>query len=841
MDEVKGFKRFTLNARNIILKGYEEAHRNNSKEYRAIHLFFVMLIDEQNLVRDVFERLGVDIDKTILRLRERIANQSIESSESAVSVKPSFSNELKQILNDAFVVASKMNYVYVGTEHIILSMFKSSKIDFVNDVKKVGISYEVLQKTISTLNSATGALQDNVNNSAQPSLSSFLEDDLQDDNSLPFFCTNMNDQVEKGEYLQVQGRDEEIQRLLHILSRKTKNNPILVGDAGVGKTAIVEGLAARIVKGEVPNSFADKTVMSLDIASILAGARLRGDVEERINSVIQEVIEDGDTILFIDEVHTIVGAGAAGAKDSMDIANILKPYLTKSDLSIIGATTYDEYSKYFETDSALTRRFQSITVEEIDIPSAKEIMYTISKDFEKYHKVKIHKDALDESVELSAKFIQDRYLPDKAIDIIDEASASIKIGREVAIEPELQMLSEKLVKKQKKKQKAIEANKLKDAAKYKKEEDAIVKSIEGIISGEKKVKKSYPKSVTTALVRDIILNWTKIPIVASDISDKTLKDLEDRLSKRVIGQQRAVGNVTKAMQRSHLGLNEGTRPLASFLFLGPTGVGKTELAKTLAKELFGSSDLLYQIDMTEFMEMHSVSKLIGSPPGYVGHQEGGQLTTFVRRKPYSVILFDEIEKAHPDTLNLLLQILEEGHLTDSKGIKVSFKNTVVIMTSNIGAEKVAADSSLGFDIEIPKSEEEQIKEAYDDMENRLMEELRRVLRPELLNRIDSINVFKGLNEKECLQITRNIVDDLIMRLVPKGIVLEVSSKVYELINVQGYSKEYGGRNIRRKVQELLEDGLAQFLISSKIVRKKGDVVKISASVKNDSLVFVFNK
>lgn len=839
MDEVKGFKRFTLNARDIISRGYSFAQKSNAKEYKAIHLFYTMLEDEKSMVRDVFERLGVDIQNTLNRIKERLVIPAVNQETSTITVKPSFSAEIKKILNDAFQVAVEMKSVYVGTEHIVLSMFKIDSIDFVADVKKAGITYDLLKKTFQAISHASAALKPM---GAPPmNFSAFTKnlgiDEGESDASLPFFCRDMNELAAKGEYMEVIGRDKEIQRLLHILSRKTKNNPILVGDAGVGKTAIVEGLVSRIVKGNVPASFLDVKVMSLDIASILSGARLRGDVEERITSIIEEVMEDGNTILFIDEIHTIVGAGSAGARDSMDIANILKPYLTKSDLSIIGATTYDEYSKYFETDSALSRRFQPIIVEEIDIESAKEIMHKISKDFEKYHNVTIQREAIDEAVELSAKFIQDRYLPDKAIDVIDESAASIKIGREIAIEPELSTLGERLIKIQGKKEKALEVNNLGVAAKYKKEEDSIVKEIEEILSGAKKVKKTYPKSVTSTLVREVIVNWTKIPIVASDITDKTLADLEQRLSQRVIGQQKAVTNVSKAMQRSHLGLNDGNRPLASFLFLGPTGVGKTELAKTLAKELFGSKDLLYQVDMSEFMEMHSVSKLIGSPPGYVGYQEGGQLTTFVRRKPYSVILFDEVEKAHPDTLNLLLQILEEGALTDSKGIKVSFKNTIIIMTSNIGAENVASDGRLGFDISLNDKEVELIDQAYSDMEVKLLEELRRSLRPEFLNRIDSINVFRGLNKSDCLLITRNIIDDLIVRLVHKGIVLDVSSSVYDYVNQEGYSVEYGGRNIRRKVQELVEDGLAAFLISSNIKKKKKDVVRVQLKLKGGKLAF----
>jgi ATP-dependent Clp protease ATP-binding subunit ClpC len=823
---VEGVNRLTLNARRAVAQGYELAKQYKYPQYRIMHLFLALLMSKDGFVNEVFARLAVDIDSTTERIKQELTKNSDKGELVTQTV---FSEEMKKLLNESFVVASELGHVYVGTEHLLLAMFKLDDIDFIKEMKNVGITFSVLKNTTQSIGT-------------YPILNSSWEDQSEDDadgerSVLPFFCKDMVEQSKNGEFMKITGRDNEIRRLIHILSRKTKNNPILVGDAGVGKTAIVEGFVNMLVAKQVPNSFLNKRVINLDIAAILAGARLRGDVEERLTSVINEVMDDGNTILFIDEIHTIVGAGSAGGKDSMDIANILKPYLTGSELSVIGATTLDEYSKYFETDSALTRRFQPIMVDELSIDSAKEVLYNLAPSFEEYHKVKIDKRAVEQAVVLSSKFIQDRYLPDKAIDIIDEAAASVKIGRERAIEPELSKLGEKLVSVQKKKNLAVKSKNMPKAAMLKKEEESLLDQVQDVLDGKIKATKKYSKRVTEELIKEIIVDWTKIPLVASDISNKKLKDLASNIKKRIVGQDRVVENIAMAIQRSHLGLNGGGRPLASFLFLGPTGVGKTELAKTIAKELFGSSNLLFRIDMSEFMEMHSVSKLIGSPPGYVGYQEGGQLTTFVRRKPYSVILFDEIEKAHPDVLNILLQILEEGELTDGKGLKVSLKNTIIVMTSNIGASDVSKDNHLGFDVNLGKKRDAEIDIAYEEMREKIMEDLQLTLPPELLNRIDLIDIFRGLNKKDCLEITKILVNDFIIRILDQGIMLDVSSDVINLINEEGYSEEYGGRNIRRKVQELLENSLTQFLLESDIPVKRKSVMQINADMSGKKLVF----
>lgn len=834
----KGLNRFTQNARNVINRGYEIARQYKYKEYKIIHLFYALIQDSNGLVAEVFNRVGVDVESTRKQIEEEFKTYSKVSNDLALQdidiliddQNASFSKEIKGLINQSFIVASNLKHPYVGTEHLLLSLFQIEGIDFIEDLKNLGINYDVLKSTLF-----------NVANYSMLSNSDKIELDPEvrgmASSSLPYFTRDMNEVSQNNGYGNITGREDEIKRMINILARKTKNNPILVGDAGVGKTAIVEGLVNKIVQKKVPASFLERKVISLDVGSILAGARLRGDVEERINSVINDVMSEGNVIVFIDEIHTIVGAGSAGGKDSLDIANILKPYLTNSNLSVIGATTVDEYTKYFETDSALSRRFQPIFVDELNVDAAKEVVQGLVKEFEDYHRVKIKPEAVNAAVELSSKFIKDRYLPDKAIDLIDEAAAGVKVGREIAMEPELNNLGSQLLEIQKKKEAALQKPDYNKASEYKARESEIIDEIEDVVDGRKKTDRKFSKIVNEEIIKDIIVEWTKIPIAASDISDKKLKNLSENLKKRIIGEDHVIDKVALAIQRSHLGLSGNTRPLASFMFLGPTGVGKTELAKSLAHELFGSDDLIYQINMSEYMEAHSVAKLIGAPPGYVGYQEGGQLTSYLRRKPYSVILFDEIEKAHPDVLNLLLQILEEGEINDGKGNKTSLRNCIIVMTSNIGAEEVSSDAKLGFDVHLDDVEKSEVDEAYEDMRDRIMEELKFTIRPEILNRIDLIDIFRGLNKDDTLKIARKFVDEFIIQILPKGIYLTVGEDVIKKINDDGYSKEYGGRNIRRKVQEILENSLTEYILRSKIAKKRKEAIKLKATMRNDKVVY----
>lgn len=829
-DQIKGVNRLTANARRIIEQSYLTAQKYNYKELKAIHLFYTLLQDKGGIVFEILNKLGVDIESSSNRIISEF--QEFQKVNEPV-FQTTFGEEIKDVINESFVVAFNLTHLYIGTEHLLLGMFNLKNIPFIEELKSLGLNGDTIKRTLVSVGNYNA-----LNSILKPQEpAQFGEMPVEGRSALPYFTRNMNEIAEEGGYPNISGRDSEIQRLIHILARKTKNNPILVGDAGVGKTAIVEGFVNAIVHKKVPASFINAKVLSLDIGSILSGAKLRGDVEERVSAVINEAMSDANTIIFIDEIHNIVGAGSAGGKDTMDIANMLKPYLTNSNLSIIGATTQDEYGKYFETDSALTRRFQPITVEELSEDSAKQVISKITPELEKYHNVKISADAITSAVELTSKFIRDRYLPDKAIDVLDEAAASVKVGREKALEPQINELSDKLVELQNKKNKALKDQDFKNAANYKEKEELIVEEIQEVINGKKKTGVKYSKVVSEDLIKEIIVDWTKIPIAAADISDKKLKDLAINLKKRIVGEDRVIDNVAQAVQRSHLGLNGGSRPLASFLFLGPTGVGKTELAKTLARELFGSEKLLYQINMSEYMEMHSISKLIGSPPGYVGFQDGGQLTTFVKRKPYSVVLFDEIEKAHLDVLNILLQVLDEGELTDGKGNRVSFKNTIIIMTSNIGADDISEDSKLGFDIEVDLIKKDEMEEAFEDMKDRVMEELRETLRPELLNRIDLIDIFRGLNKEDCLQIAKLITEELVKRMVSLGIVLEVGESVIKKINEEGYSKEYGARNIKRKVQEILENGLAEYLLKLKLPKKRKELLKVKVDLVGDKVKF----
>ncbi len=822
-DELTGLQRFTDNAKQAVVNAHEVARVHHNPEVGQIHVFQSLIQNPTSLISNIFEQIGLDMEKTKQSVVAEIKSRSQEGS-----VKPRFSTELKDLINQSFLVAERLAHVYVGSEHLLLAMIEISKEQFVEELISLGLTAERVTSIITSIaNYPPGILSQ----TAQ-----FTNGEEDHDGDLPFFCRDMNKMSAKGEFLNITGRDTEIERLIHILARKTKNNPILIGDAGVGKTAVVQGLVQRILRGDVPPSFIDKQVLAIDISAIIAGAKVRGDVEERILGLVNDVMESENKIIFIDEIHMIMGAGGSGGRDPMDIGNILKPYLTDSRLRVIGATTNAEYRRYFDDDPALSRRFQPIEVPEIDKQSAVEILRNLRKDFEDYHGVKIKDEALTAAVDLSSKFITDRYLPDKAIDLVDEAAASLKIGREISIEPELSALGEKLMSAQKHKEAALTKENLKLAATHKQTEEQINDQIADLMEGTHPVI-GRQKQVDANLIRKIVVSWTKIPLAAGDIDNAKLRDLYRHLRERIVGEDQVLTRVANAIKRSHMGLISSKRPLASFLFLGPTGVGKTELAKTIAQELFGSSDLIYQLNMSEYMEAHSVAKLIGSPPGYVGYQEGGQLTEQIRRKPYTVVLFDEIEKAHPEVLNILLQILEEGELTDGRGRTANFRNTIVILTSNIGAEEVSQDRKLGFNIHLDALPVTEVDEAYTEMQSRLMEILKQQVRPELLNRLDEIAIFRGLNEKDCLEISKIMVKNFVTELATTGIELDVAANVAKLINDQGYSKEYGARNIRRKMQEVLENGLAEYLLDHKLKRSPRQKLQIKAKVEGEKVVF----
>lgn len=834
MAEISGFNRLTENAKTAVVRAGELASYLQNSEIKAVHLFLALLQKPSSLMQKMFNQFNLDTEATVSHVTADIRQEILEEISA-----PKFSDQLKQVINHSFVVASRLDHVYVGAEHLFVAILETIDEPFVQELKNVGVNAEAAVRELSALGSYWPGVLSNTdkndaNQNRQDGFDMFVEDDQED--VMAMFARDMNMQALNNEFMKITGRDAEIERLIHILARKTKNNPILVGDAGVGKTAVVQGLVQRIVQQNVPPSFLDKQVLAIDVAGIMAGAKVRGDLEERILSVVNEAIQTGNKILFIDEIHMIVGAGSQGGRDSMDIANILKPYLSDPRLRIIGATTVTEFRRYFDDDPALSRRFQPVEVDELGKDAALNILKNLKPEFESYHNVKIKDEAIQSAIELSSKYITDRYLPDKAIDLIDEAAAAIRVGTETELEPDLAKLGEKLLKVRRHKEEAISEHDLVKAYSYKQQEEDIGQEIEDLMEGKGKNKRAS-KYVDAKMIQNVVVKWTKIPLAASDIDYKKLKDLRNVIGKQIVGEDHVLDAVVNSLKRTQLGLQSEKRPLASFMFLGPTGVGKTELAKIIARELFGAEDLLVQLNMSEYMEPHSVAKLIGAPPGYVGFQEGGQLTEKIRRRPYSVVLFDEIEKAHPEILNILLQILEEGSLQDGRGRKANFRNTVIILTSNIGAEEAARDKKIGFDVNSSSVSDKELDQAFEQMRDTILEQLRDDVRPEILNRLDEIMVFRGLNEADCLQITQLLVDSTVSRAMDKHILLEVPKQVVEWINLQGYSKEYGARNLRRKVQEVLESGLANFLIDEGVKASNKKEIQVKAALKEDEVVF----
>lgn len=803
---IRGLGRISRNLSEVLIGAFELANKRNATHLNAMDVFLSILQHRNNIAARLLEKLGVDVDAT----KESMLGQYNQQN---ADLEVAFGEEAKQLLTSSFLLSSELNHVYVGTEHMLLAILRQDDLEFVRDLAEMGFNFDFVKQSILNF----GIYQPGIFSRAieQP------EDDDQQQSSLSFFARNMNDLANEGRFLKVWGRDQEIERLIHILSRRTKNNPILVGEAGVGKTAIVEGLVQRIIKGDVPRSFKNKKVVQLDLSAIIAGSKIRGDVEERLLGIVGEMAQDKDLIMFIDEIHMIVGAGAAGSGNSMDIANILKPYLTNGDLRVVGATTWDEYQKYFEEDDALARRFQPVPVNEIGLDDALKVLEMLRPEFERFHKVKITDEAIEEAVILSDRYITNKYLPDKAIDVIDEASSAKKIALE-KFGPSVSDYKQQLAETTEKKNKALDENDLEQAAQFRKEEKRLMRRIK--MMNERNSKQSASagskKLVNAEDIRKVIASWSKVPVTTMTSTDiRSLQDLEKNLGKRIIGQNKAISQVAAALKRARVGISDANRPMASFLFLGPTGVGKTESAKEIARTMFGDEDALIQVDMSEFMEQHSISKLIGSPPGYVGFQEGGQLTEKVKRRPYSVVLFDEIEKAHPDMVNILLQILEEGHLQDGKGRRVNFKNTIIILTSNIGADEIGKDSLLGFGIEDETQDLKEMDSAYQRLEETVLEELKDTLPPEFLNRIDDVIVFRGLDETDSKKITKILFEETNKRLVERGVQLVPTPGVVALIAQKGFSKDYGARNLRRKLQELIENPLADWIIANGFTKK----------------------
>lgn len=821
-EDLKSLAKLTDNFSKAILKAYEYATLRSAKEINAEDLFLALLSLKTSLGAKLLERLGVDLDATAKGI---ISSHSNPLSDNLIksTVTPELGEEVKNIITKSYLIASEFGHVYVGTEHLLLSLMKLDKYNFVQDLAKNNLNYENIKQSLLNF----GIYQPGI-------FAKSIDKEMMGDGkeALNYFTKDMTKLAQEGKYLKVWGRDAEIERIIHILSRRTKNNAMLIGESGVGKTAVVEGLVQRIINGDVPAGFKNKKIVQLDISSIVAGSKIRGDIEERLLNIVSEMAENPDIIIFIDEIHMIVGAGNAGGGGTMDIANIIKPYLTNGDLRIIGATTYDEYQKYIEEDDALARRFQTIMVNEIGREEGVKVLEMLKPQFEKFHNVKFTEEAIIQAVYLSDRYLPSKFLPDKAIDIIDEAAAANKI-KNTKNDADYSQYNKKLLKIEKEKQQALSLNNLLKAAKLRSDEIELQKELKQIKNKNRKSRKAI---VDVDDIRNVISKWSGIPINSLKTDDlKKIEDIDKVLSMRVIGQVDAIKKISSVLKRARLDLSSELKPLASFLFLGPTGVGKTHTAKEIAKNLFGSEDALIQVDMSEYMEQHSVSKLIGSPPGYVGFQEGGQLTEKIRRHPYSVVLFDEIEKAHPDLLNILLQILEEGSLVDAKGRKINFKNCIVIMTSNIGAWESFEEKTLGFNLE--SADKTKVEKEYQKMKDTILESLKDNLSPEFINRIDEIIIFKKLESKDAGKIIVLLMNELNLRIKSKNISLIYQRDLVDYLTKSGYSSEYGARNLKRIIVEKIENSLAEFLLDNKMIGKLKNLTKIYIEVKKEKITF----
>ena len=776
------------------------------------HLLLGLLSETEGTAGRVLEEFQVD-GKKLVELIDKLVTPAEVGNITEIEMKPPYSPRTEKVLKSAVAEAQNSGCEKAGTEHLLLALLRETDCVGTRLLYTMGVN---IQKLYAAVLGAMGydneAIQEefqaakamqNLGGSPTPALDQYSRD--------------LTQMAAEGKLDPVVGREKEISRLIQILSRRTKNNPCLVGEPGVGKTAIAEGLAQRILAGSVPETIKDKRLVVLDLSGMVAGSKYRGEFEERIRKVVDEVRENQGILLFIDELHTIIGAG--GAEGALDASNILKPSLSRGELQIIGATTLEEYRKYIEKDAALERRFQPVTVEEPSEEEAYEILKGLRPYYERHHKVEISDEALEAAVKMSVRYINDRFLPDKAIDLIDEAASKVQLSGYQA-SSEIEDLSREIQEILQEKERAIKTGYLslaKECQEKQKEAEARLEQLQ--VKEEKKNQRKSGK-VDEKAVASIVSDWTKIPVQRlTEGETRRLAQLEKELHKRVIGQEEAVRAVSQAVKRGRVGLKDPNRPIGSFLFLGPTGVGKTELSKALAQAVFGSEQAMIRVDMSEYMEKHSVSKLIGSPPGYVGYDEGGQLSEKVRRNPYSVILFDEIEKAHPDVFNILLQVLDDGHITDAHGRKVDFKQTIIIMTSNAGAQAIVEPKQLGF---ISQKDE---KKDYEKMKSGVMEEVRRLFKPEFLNRIDEIMVFHTLNKEEIRKIVLLLLKSLEKRCEEQmDIHLNVTNSAVDYIAEAGFDAKYGARPLRRAIQSKIEDRLANELLEGKI--KRGDIVQV---------------
>lgn len=805
------FDKFTDKARKVLVLAQEEARGLHQPYVGTEHVLLALLKEEDGLAAQALERLGVHYEATVAAIRRIV---TIDES-TDVSGHLSFTPRVKRVLENSLREAMQMGQSYISTEHLLLGIIRENEGTAIEVLERMGVSGDDLR----------AALNDLVGQSSVFAGQQFDPQASSSDSVLKEFSVDLTKKAADGKLDPVIGRAGEIERMMQILCRRQKNNPLLLGEPGVGKTAVVEGLAQLIVADQVPDILRNRRLVTLDVSALVAGSKYRGEFEERLKKCIKEVEQADDIILFIDELHTIIGAGAA--EGSMDAAAILKPPLSRGEIQIIGATTLDEYRKHLEKDSALERRFQTLVVKEPNEEQAVRIMEGLRDKYEEHHHVHFSDEALQAAVSLSDRYIQDRFLPDKAIDVIDEAGARMRI-RNMVLPDEIQELDDKL--------RALRAEKDAAIADQDFERAAEVRDREAKVREERKKAQVEWEDKTEKIVNeigvediaDVVSMTTGVPVSnLTEAETEKLLRMESVLHERVIGQEEAVTALSKAIRRSRSGLKDPKRPAGSFIFLGPSGVGKTELSKTLAEFLFNSQDALISFDMSEYMEKHTVSRLIGSPPGYVGYDEGGQLTTAVRQRPYSVVLFDEIEKAHPDVFNILLQILEEGRLTDAQGRMVDFRNTVIIMTSNMGAREITTTAPLGFSSSGATGLND------DEIKTRVMSEVKRLFRPEFLNRIDEIIVFKSLTEDEIVEIVNLMVADLRDRLIEQNMTINMSDAANRLIAKEGTDLSFGARPLRRAIQRLLEDPISEQILEGKWT--SGSVIDVD--VEDEKLVF----
>src|SRR5512134_1315729 len=802
-----GMERFTQRARRVLSLAHQEAERSRNNNIGTEHLLLGLMDEEGGVAGRVLRELGMTSD----RVREVIRRVTTSSS-SFDPNRVELASETQQVLEHAVDEARRLGHHYIGTEHILLGLVRVDS-TAMEVLRRLGVTAEqirrqtrrVLNESASSPTPAGGSL---ARGSAQTGAKTPLVDQL---------ATDLTTKAEEKKLDPVIGRQMEIERVIQILARRTKNNPALIGEPGVGKTAIVEGLAQRIIEGDVPAPLLNKRVLQLDVGSLVAGTMYRGQFEERLKRVIDELKASG-SILFIDEVHMLVGAGAAGS--SVDAANILKPALSRGELQVIGATTMDEYRKHIESDAALERRFQPVQVEEPSEEETIEILKGIRAAYEEHHHLVISDEALEAAAHLSSRYVTERFLPDKAIDLIDESSSRVRMYKSQAAKESKDLFGQ-LRQARQNRALAQEEGNSEDVREWQDKELAIENQLEHLRTGWDRTNSPI---VSAEDIAEVVSMWTGVPLMqlAEEESQRLLK-MEDELRKGIIGQEDAIIAISRAVRRARAGLKDPRRPIGSFMFLGPTGVGKTELTKTLAKFMFGSEDAAVQLDMSEFMERHTASRLVGAPPGYIGYEEAGQLTEALRRRPYSIVVFDEVEKAHPEVHNMLLQIMEEGHLSDAKGRKVDFRNAIIVMTSNIGADVIRKQSSLGFALKRDEATEERL--SYEDMRKKLNESLKRAFRPEFINRLDAVVIFRALSKEDIQQIVSLELDKVAERLKEHNLILTATPAALSALAEQGYDAEFGARPLRRVIQQRVEDPLSDRVLGGEF--QNGDSVLVS--------------